>query len=127
MLIVPPKISQRSSITPLSDGCLLSCAFLSSLDFHFLVLIPQIISTGSPESGLTTSLPSLARIWSFNNGKYSVHTFHRSHVSYTTERIPSGYNDSNLEKVSISLSLVPIHMTECSVAGTLAPIRPFAL
>ena len=113
---------------------LLSCVIWqpmtsATISYQYKKLLEKyaLETTGSPESGRITNLPSLLNISSFNCGKYSVHTFHKSHVSLTTDKMPVGYSFNNLLNVSISPSFWPIHITECSVAGTLAPINPSPL
>ena len=75
LFVVPPKVSHNNSITPFFSSIVLPLA------------LPQIISTGSPLSGLITTLPSLANTSSFKFGKYSVSTFHKSQVSETIDTI----------------------------------------
>ncbi|MNJ74455.1 hypothetical protein D3C77_713930 [compost metagenome] len=52
----------------------------------------------------------------------SVTTCQKSQVSDTTDTMPAGYTCVTRRRmVSISPSLLPRHMTECSVAGTEPP------
>src|SRR5580693_2162562 len=113
---VPPKISHRHLTAPL----------YSEVSFE-AVLSPKIIFTGSPLSGRRTTFPARLIIFCFNSTVYSVTTFQKSHVSETMEIIPEGYIDEiRRSNVSISDSSVPIHITECSVAGTEQPIVSFS-
>src|SRR5579859_5064994 len=116
LVTVPPKISQRHSTTPLRSATL----FPSGL--------PQMISSGSPESGRITSLPSLANTSGLRVVRYSVQTFHRSQVSLTTDKIPLGYIFViKRRNVSTSVSLPPEHITLCSVAGTDPPTNSLVI
>ena len=80
-----------------------------------------MISTGSPESGRITRLPSRDRIRSFNSGRTLLTTFQKSYVSETTEKIPVGYKSSKNSNVFLSSKPWEL-ITECSVAGIEVPI-----
>src|SRR3990167_1086070 len=85
-VVVPPKIFHKHSTAPSAAG-LVGCRWFG---------IPQIICTGSPESGRNTTFANpLASYW---RAKISdlrllavlVITFQKSHVSETILTIPFG-------------------------------------